>query len=50
VFAANMALAYFMLNNWNFYNKKLIALLDNLSADNKEFAFSYLSNYRCSGF
>jgi len=42
VFAANMALAYFMLNEWKFDNKKLLALVDNLSADNKkEFGSSY---------
>jgi len=40
VFAANMALAYFMFNEWKFYNEKLIAILDNFSAD-KEFGFPF---------
>jgi len=36
-----MSLAYFMLNEWKFYNNKFVALFDYLNADNKEFASSY---------
>jgi len=36
-----MALAYFMSNEWKFYNKKLLALLDDFNPENKEFIFCY---------
>lgn len=42
VYVSNSALSYFLLNQWKFVNKKLLSMLDNLSADNKkEFEFPY---------
>lgn len=42
VYCANNALSYFLRNEWKFHNKKLVSLLDNLSAENKkDFGFAY---------
>ncbi|XP_012541313.1 fatty acyl-CoA reductase 1 [Monomorium pharaonis] len=42
IYVTNSALSYFLLNEWTFYNEKLLSILDNLSADNKkEFEYPY---------
>ncbi|XP_012229974.1 fatty acyl-CoA reductase 1 [Linepithema humile] len=42
VYVSNSALSYFLLNEWKFYNKKLLELFDNLSVENqKEFGYDY---------
>ncbi|XP_025994645.1 fatty acyl-CoA reductase 1 isoform X2 [Solenopsis invicta] len=42
VYVSNNALSYFLLNEWKFYNEKVLNLLHNISEDNKEeFGFPY---------